>query len=418
MAGTVNQTRGGAISGARSAWNFIDAYCQYADVLECDRVAHGFVAIGMLAAVLNGKVSIEYGSTSASLDVWLLLLSPSGTGRNALLKSARQILQRAELGDLIHEADFGSMQAFYQQVSEKSRGLFVWPEFSSVLAMLAGSRFGGLKQWITNLYDETTIPAPITYRRTGRQGQDTPPIEFKQAPRLNVIATSSLDWFTANLNITDTSGGFLPRWTIVKLRDTGKTLPKTGALDGQSETVLAQWLARAAKLEGKADLSEVEEMYGQWYLQAKARMSSPMQAPFFNRLRAQVLKFAVLREVSQTLQLKVSGEAMAKAIKLARLLEVTASQLLRVGITRDAGEVGKIEAFIQDAGSTGASRSGVIRECRWMKAYDLETHLGTLVKSGDVVSFRRKTTGRPAVILAHARFAEEHKQQFPEDESG
>jgi hypothetical protein len=72
--------------------DFISAYANYADVLEAPRAVHEAVAISLLAAVLNKGVSIEYGGLSLTLDLWTLLLSGSGFGRNTLVSLAYPIL--------------------------------------------------------------------------------------------------------------------------------------------------------------------------------------------------------------------------------------------------------------------------------------------------------------------------------------
>lgn len=170
-----------------------------------------------------------------------------------------------------------------------------------------------------------------------------------------------------------------------------------------------EFLQEAAKLSGVADLSQVDRQYNDWYRKTQPQMREPLEKPFFNRLRAQVLKLAVLAEVSNSLSLKVSPQAMAAALQLADRLQGTIRGLLERGLTKEAGEIGRIEDFIKAAGAEGRSQSEVTRKFQYMGG-DLKKRLGTLVDSEAVVKFWRTGKGRPAAILVHQNFAEEHRQ--------
>jgi hypothetical protein len=210
-----------------SGFDFIQTYIEYADVIEAPPEAHEAVAMQLIAATLNPSVSIEFGGISLPLDLWLLLLSPSGFGRNTLVGLARPIVSAAHLDHLLLNDTWGSKQAFYQNVCEHPSGMFTWPELSVVLKNLADSRFGGVKEWLTDRYDNVSIPEAIRYRSTGKKG-DTPSIVFSQAPRLNILATSSLEWFMGNLAQGDAAGGFVPRWVLSQARGPSRVVPIPG----------------------------------------------------------------------------------------------------------------------------------------------------------------------------------------------
>ena len=103
--------------------------------------------------------------------------------------------------------------------------LFVWGELSEKFKTLNDARFGGLKQWLTDRYDNPKVPDAIGYRQTQKKNQNTPPITFEQAPRINILATRSEEWFFNNLAHEDSAGGFLPRWTLVRAVGADKIIP-------------------------------------------------------------------------------------------------------------------------------------------------------------------------------------------------
>ncbi len=398
--------------------DFISIYRQYADVYELPSQTHRWIALSLLAATLNGKVTIRHGDLTLPLDLWLLLLSPSGSGRDTSVAPARNLLKLAGL-DILREEDFGSREAAYQQIAQKPCGLYLWPEFSVIMKKLSDGRFSGLREWFTGRYDSLAIPEAIKYRKhQGKEDSDTPPIEFFAAPRLNILATSARDWFTSNLEVDDTIVGFIPRWTIVNLPESGRIIPKPQRRNPKYEPFLVEFLRRASGLSGQADFSQVEEQYEEWYRRTKPQMKGPIEEPFFNRLRMQVLKFAVLAEVSKSLSIQVSPLAMERALELAGLLERNLKELFERGLSKTAGEISRIEDFIKAAGAEGRSKSEVTRKFQYMEGNDLKQRFGTLIESEAVVMFWRTGKGRPRAILVHQDFSEIHKQQFPEDKEG
>jgi hypothetical protein len=328
------------------------------------------------------------------------------------------VLEAAGLNHILLNTTWGSKQAFYQNVAEHPTGLFVWPELGAVLKNLADSRFAGVKEWLTDRYDNLNVPEEIRYRDTGNSS-DTPSIRFESAPRLNVLATSSFDWFINNLAQEDTTGGFVPRWILTKSRQATRLVPIPKCTDTRLIKPLAEYLLRASELQGVAEISRVEKQYEHWYRATHKRFSAqPNQAlamPFFNRLRTHVLKLALIYEASQSLTLQVSETAMRRAIDAARNAEQTIFFLLPTGLNREGSEVEKMARQINIAGPEGLLRSELTHGFQHIKARDRESRVQTLIEGGQAYRFRRPTTGRSAEVLVHRDHLEKHAEQFSED---
>jgi hypothetical protein len=251
----------------------------------------------------------------------------------------------------------------------------------------------------------------MKYRDT-EKSSDTPSIEFSEAPRLNILATSSMDWFIENLQQPDTMGGFIPRWLLVRLSGSRRLLPKPMPLDQSKVAGLAAQLKTISTLTGNADMSAVEEQYGRWYHAAHARFESQpnkaLAVPFFNRLRGMVLKLAVIFEVSQSCTLVVSERAMERAIKAAESIERMIFEILPTGMTREGSEVKKMEQVIRDAGAQGISQSALTYAFKHWQLKTRKDRLETLKESGTVRTFPRTTAGRAATDLVHIDFVEEY----------
>src|SRR5271169_6227117 len=105
--------------------------------------------------------------------------------------------------------------------------------------------------------------------------------------------------------------------------------------------------------------------YECWYrktLQRFLTQPNPSLArPFFNRLRIQVLKLAVIHEVAESRTLNVSVKSMEKAIATAAKIEETIFTLLPTGMNREGAELLKIEQRIKEGRVDGVSQTVVTR---------------------------------------------------------
>ena len=410
-----------APAAAQGCKDFISTYADYADVLEAPRIVHEAVAISILAALLNPHVTIQYGALPSTLDLWTLVLSGSGLGRNTLVNLAYPVLDASGLVRLIRSATWGSGPALYQDLAQNSIGLFIWPEISQVLRTLSQSQFQGAKEWLTDRFDNPRPPDTVRYRATG-QRTNTPPITFAEAPRLNILATSSIEWLVPNLAREDTTGGFLPRWFIVRVTEPNRVIPKPNRPDSRLVPALGAHLREVVKLQGVADLSRVEDIYGTWYHVAHDRFArqpnSAMAMPFFNRLRTLVLKLAVIFEVSASRQLCVSPAAMQRAIAQAASFEQTIFELLPTGMTPEGFAQERMEKKIWQTGAPGITQSELTRAFQDAKPRDRMERLSTLVHAGLVRAFRRTAGGRPGTIFVHSDFAAQHEKDCPNDTPG
>ena len=399
--------------------DFITNYADYADVFEISRKAHEWAAIQLIASLLNGKVLIPHGGQTLPLDLWILFLSASGMGRNTVLAVAQDVIDQSGIQSLVRNAAWGSRPAFYQQLAECPLGLYTWPEWSVVAKTLNDHRFCGLKEWLTDRYDNRRAPESLTYRQTGRK-TDTPPIHFDTPPRINIMASSSEDWFVSNLDQPDVTGGFVPRFILIRLPGSNRLIAKPQTPDSTRIGALSQQLAAISKLQGDAQFTlEAEKLYEQWYSDAHKRFDSQpnpaLAMPFFNRLRGQVLKLAVVFEVSQYCSLNVSEQAMQRAIDAALEVERTIFELLPTGMSREGSEVEKMEMLIRNSKSKGMLQSKLTLAFKHWKVREREERLHTLTDSKTVRCFQRQTDGRSAKVYVHHKHVTRYKKKHPKD---
>lgn len=402
--------------------DFITAYAQYADVLEAPRAMHEFVATELIATILNTNgVRISHGALSYPLDLWITLISGSGFGRSTLLSMANPVLEAARL-EITRESHWGSAQTVYQEIANHPDGLFVWGEMSERLKRLNDRSFSGVKEWLTDRYDNFKAPDPITYRETGRKRRDTPPISFSCAPRINILASSSEEWFFDNMVEDDSMGGFLPRWIVVRPGESGRVVPTPAMLDESMINPLANRLGRIAELRGSADLSAILPAFETWYRAAKQRFDGQpnkgLANAFFNRHRVHVLKLAVTYEAASSLSLKVSLSAWRKAAQTAAGLETVIFSLLPTAMSKEGHAVSRMAERIRSAGSAGLPMSEFTRAFQHQGKKERDSRLQTLLEGERVSTFSRSTAGRPVNLLVHTDFVQKYRELHPPCQHG
>jgi hypothetical protein len=401
-------------------FDFIRDYTAYADVIEAPPIMHEVVATQLIAAILNKNgVHIRLGGLSAPLDLWTVLLSGSGGGRSTLVTFARPILVSAGLADMERSSHWASPQAMYQDLAEHPTGLFVWGELAEKLKMLSDNRFRGAKEWLTDRYDNLRVADTITYRSTGLIDRDTPQIRFAAAPRITILATSSEDWFFNNLMPEDTTGGFVPRWLLVRAPNVDRVVPIPRSPDENLVPPLSTHLRSAAELRGDADLSCIAPSYESWYRAARLRfMTQPnprLAMAFFHRHRIQILKLAVIYEVSMSLSLSVSQNAWDRAVEFAARMEETIFSLLDTGMSGAGYKRKQMEEKIQSAAEEGMTLSEFTRAFQHTEKDQRDKWLDTLVIGEQLYGFTRFTAGRPSKFLVHRDFVEAYRAQHPND---
>lgn len=402
-----------------SIGDFIEAYATWADRFEIPRAVHEAFAMQLIAALLNrSRVVIDCGGFKLTFDLWMAVLAGSGGGKNTARNAANPVIEAANIADLIDNRDWGSKEAFYQQLSGRTADMFssstqakfyIWEEFSTVMKTLESYAFGGVKGWLTNRYDNLNLPEEIGYSDTGKSS-NTPAITFDHAPRTNIMALSAPTWFLSNLVDTDATGGFLARWTIVDAPGR-RSIHRTQPHDPAMVPRLAGALQDIRELRGSVKFFDgfwdydPEAPYKKWYDATgdRFRAASPDKGEiFWNRHKNTVLKLAVIFEASMSRTLRVSPEAWLQAVKKAFELEGTLFRLFKTNMNSFGQKYQDALEIVRKAGPDGLPQSEFTRHYQEPKLR--AALLQTMKDSEDVMLSSRDYSGRKGpmpVFLVH-----------------
>jgi hypothetical protein len=417
--------------------DFIDTYAECHDVIELHRDVHRAIAVGLLGAALNDKrIVIPNGAVTHTMDMWQIILTPSGGGRSTSFGFAEGLLESA--GEywqgLVQKIDWASPQAMKQSFANNQAAFYMWGEFGEKMKKLKSSQFGGMLQWWTDRYDSFSIPDMVCHRKRDYQDQvdqadenmkvtvvaNMPDIEFTFAPRSNFLASSSHEWFYNNIAQEDSFGGFIPRWMLWDIQGKSRSIPHPLPIRQELKAQLVRFLQKFQKTikDGfQADFSAVGEQYVEWYRAAELRFKQQpnvgLSEAFWNRHRTHILKLAVIYEVSMSCSLKVSLAAWQRAVEMAKTLETTIFRMLQTGMDKEGFQHAKMMEFLLNKGADGCPWSHFSHVFERIRDHrEVAIHYNDL---GGIACFKKDTDGRPAAILVHHHFVKQHQAKFPED---
>jgi hypothetical protein len=401
--------------------DFIRDYIRYADRYETPTVVHEAIAMSVIAMAANGKVFIDTGEIQIPLDLWVYIISASGTGKNTTTSPAHTIIQGAGLNRLLHNESFGSASQVEQYFAEHPQGWLVNTEMGQFLAKFSQNQFQGALEWITNLYDEIRVPANKNYRKRATVEEQTPAIIFKTAPRVCLLGMSSRSWFLRYTDRSKATGGFLPRWipVIADADDTERIVPRVRKADPSLIPPLVERLKLISRLEGAMDISDVTTLYDTWYIETSKRFKAlpdqELVQPFWHRHRSHLWKIAAVYELATTGQMKLTEEAMRRAIQTCRVLEKNIQELTASNFSEDSLKLEKIVEHVYKAGIKGLTRRDVFEHMNETRRDVAENRIVMLLQRERIFAFKKPTKGRPAKLLIHADFISEYLNAKPED---
>jgi hypothetical protein len=120
-----------------------------------------------------------------------------------------------------------------------------------------------------------------------------------------------------------------------------------------------------------------------------------------------VLKLAVIFQVSQSGTLKVTEQALNRAIAVVSDAEETIIEFLPSGMSREGSEVEKMAERIRSAGPAGMTQSALTRSFQHWKSRERQERLATLMDSQKIRSVPIHTVGRTGKLYVHEDYPAE-----------
>ena len=367
--------------------SFLDLYSQYClSITDAPAEFHLANGLSVISSIIGNRIWFDAWGEHVYPNMWQVILAPSGFFRKTTsMKLGMKLVKRARPQAILAN-DF-TREKLVDTLSEKQFGVIpVW-EFGALLQNIGREYNSGLKEFLTEIYD------------TGDYTRDTRSSGSVKIEgcALSIIAGSTIDWIIDRINGGDLRSGFLARFLFwPATRKNGWR----GFGDTANVTINASMLSFVdclAEMKGEATFdAEVIVLYNAWLREHENEVNThalPVELQgFYTRIGTYVLKLAVLYQLSLSLSLEVTMEAMSYAIKLAEYLKSHLIRLIEdeLVFTRDGKEIKRIKEIIQSAGTI--ERAELVRKAK-MQSRRLDGLLMTLQQGEELVTEKIRKEG-------------------------
>jgi hypothetical protein len=275
---------------------------------------HLFSALIIIGASIGGKVWVPFGKKKIFPNLFICLLSRTGKFRKTeCIENVRLMLKSCD-EELIVPDEY-SMESLVEKLNKKADCLFLWPEFSAVLSYFNRQYMAGAKEMFTRFYD-----CPQDYKRRLKSGE----VKIRQVIP-SILAGSTKEWLFRHMTEADLLGGFFGRFLYVMADRREKFMPLPPYVGESWVNKLVPHLEKLREIEGPVDLGKTtaayEEFANKIEMESEKSQSDEFKEAFYVRIPVSVLKFALIYNLSMDLGLKISSEAMTKAILLGGFLK-------------------------------------------------------------------------------------------------
>jgi hypothetical protein len=179
---------------------------------------------------------------------------------------------------------------------------------------------------------------------------------------------------------------------------------------------LVEKLKQIASLRGEMDISQVAEMYDNWYRETKRRFEQHSNQefvdPFWRRHRNHLWKLAGVYELATSGELIIRPESMQRAIAMCRELEKNIFRLVQTNFSPEGVKAQNLEKFVRDAGPSGRKQYEVFEYLTDIPRLQAEDRIRMLMLRERVFWFKRKNpngrAGRQPLVMVHADHLDEH----------
>lgn len=310
----------------KSEGSWIKEYLKYTQGQESPDLFHIWVAMTMIASILDRKVKLHRGYYELFPNIFVILVAGAGRCRKSTaLRMGTSLINEDSLEAQIQNTP----RIFAQKITNarlieflaegveadlaegtinfRASGLIAAPELSSFLGK--GAMEKGIITTLTDLYD---CPEEWT-KSTKSSGTNR-----LENVYLNMIGASTGKWLRNAIPGEAVGGGFISR-SIFVYQDQAKqpiAFPEDNIPEDAEEIKqnLVDDLATMSNLEGNFSFSsEAKEWYRDWYENEAQELQQTQDEAFFSRWPQHLLKVAMICSVAQNDKLELTLNNMQRA---------------------------------------------------------------------------------------------------------
>jgi hypothetical protein len=370
---------------------FLATYMSYASELTDAPIEfHLATGLSILAAATGNRVSFVSWGQNVCLNLWSVLIAPSGFYRKSTAMSIGIRLLKQAVPDATLPDDF-SREGLMDSMVTKPSGLLTPYEFGALIEHMRKEYMRGTMEALTAIYD-----CPDTYEmKTKGNG-----LRKIDKPAINILGASTIDWLQAS--VKDLKGGFIPRflfWPATQKGEwKGMTPPPNQILQKSMVDFLRDVSRQDAQIEFPAD---VRGRFNEW-TRAHEEGFNADRLPavllgFYTRMTTYVAKMGVLYYISNHRKPGIDIDSLESAIRVIDYLKSHLTKLVCEDFvyTKEGALLKEIKGIIKQAGKI--EHQLLLKNSRMLKV-DLDRVIMTLLDSEEIRVTHEKTAGRPRKV--------------------
>lgn len=180
------------------------------------------IALAGAIGLMCGIIGRSYNVNNSGLNLYVLLLAPTGTGKEAISSGIDKLVKAVKrqvpnIDEFIGPGEINSAQALIKYIDKASPSFVsIVGEFGIFLSQLAGEQINhltGLKKILLDLFHKSgagQILRPMIY---SDKEKNTNPVE---APAVSILGESTPETFYSVLNEDMITNGLLPRFLTIE----------------------------------------------------------------------------------------------------------------------------------------------------------------------------------------------------------
>lgn len=324
------------LSEDRNFPNFIKAYLDYTKHQESTKKIHKWVAVSIIAAALERKVSIDAGHFRVYPNFFIFIIGGSGSIRKSTSTAIGVKLARAA-GSIYLTSEKITDRSIVDQLQKSTKEIFLDAEKGEYLRMSAAYSYapelinylkessGPIMKFLTEIWD---CPSPAWTYETHADGV----IEVPH-PCLNILGASTPSWLQRSIPSEEMEGGFASRVVFVVEDKPSEQYNPFGVpkefrkIMKELKPLLVKDLRRISFIKGEFSFSpDAEEFWEPWYINHCKNTKSIEDIRFmgyYARKPITAWKLAMVLSVSESDQLLIERRHLEEALKWLNDLEVT-----------------------------------------------------------------------------------------------
>jgi hypothetical protein len=348
---------------------------------------HLATGLSILAAATGNRVSFVSWGQNVCLNLWSVLIAPSGFYRKSTAMNIGMRLLRQAQPQSVLPDDF-SREGLMDSLVTQPSGVLVPYEFGALVEHFRKEYMRGTMEALTALYD-----CPDTYdMKTINKGTRS-----IVKPAINILGASTVDWLQAS--VKDMKGGFIPRFLFWPATQKGEWKGMTPPPNQILQESMVDFLKDMAQMEAVIEFPpDVRDRFNEWTRAHEEGFNAdklpPVMLGFYTRMTTYVGKLGVLYYISRHRKPGIDKESLESGIRLVDYLKSHLTKLVCEDFvyTREGALLKEVKSVIDTEGRI--EHSNLLRKTRMLK-HEMDRVLMTLIDSEEIVVTTEKTGGRP-----------------------